>query len=101
VIGFRLDNLFLDLLNNPGRYGFTDTTRPCIPVTGYSVAPSCATSVFFEDLHPTTAAHAVVGQAAAQAVLQATIPEPATMVLVGTGLVAVGAAASRRRRLAA
>ena len=101
VVGFRLDNLFVDILNNPAGYGFTDNTRPCIPVAGYSVAPSCATSVFFDDLHPTTAAHAVVGAQAAAQVLQATVPEPTTVVLVGAGLVAMGAAAARRRRLAA
>ena len=97
VIGFRLDNLFLDILNSPAGYGFNDTTRPCIPAAGYSVAPSRESSVFFDDLHPTTAAHAVVGRAAAQ-VLQATVPEPATVALVGAGLVAVGAATARRRR---
>ena len=101
VIGLRLDNLFLDILNNPAGYGFADTTRPCTPVAGYSLAASCETSVFFDDLHPTTAAHRVVGQAAAAQVLQATVPEPTTVVLVGAGLVAVGATAARRRRLAA
>lgn len=100
VVGFRLDNLFVDLLNNPAGYGFTNTTQPCIPVPGYSVAASCATSVFFDDLHPTTAAHRVVGQATAQA-LHATVPEPATVLLFGAGVVTLAGFAARRRTRAA
>jgi phospholipase/lecithinase/hemolysin len=96
VVGLRVDTIFEDLLSNPGGYGFTDTTRPCIPVPGYALAASCATAVFFDDLHPTTAAHRVVAQAA----LSAVVPEPATVALTAAGLGVLAAAGVRRRRAA-
>ncbi|WP_448188209.1 autotransporter domain-containing protein [Azospirillum sp. sgz301742] len=63
--------LFRDVLTAPGRYGFTNTTVPCLlgvaPDVGAdsgacSTPQGAATTVFFDKLHPTTAAHAIVAQ---------------------------------------
>jgi outer membrane lipase/esterase len=90
--GLDLDDLFTrvraDAAAGGTTYGLTNATVPCF------LGPSCATSVFADDLHPTTAAHALIAAAAVDAV----VPEPATLALVGGGLLAL--AAVRRRRAA-
>jgi phospholipase/lecithinase/hemolysin len=98
----RFDNLFTSILGAPGAFGFTNTTNPCIDVlipgtnVLYPKAPSCATAVFFDDLHPTTATHRLVAQVAAASV----VPEPATVVLVGAGVISLACAGALRRRAA-
>jgi phospholipase/lecithinase/hemolysin len=61
--------------------------------------------VFFDGLHPSSAAHQLIGNAAYQLVAfdqnVAVVPEPATIALVGGGLLVLGAGAARRRRRAA
>ena len=58
---------------NPGAYGFTDTTDE-----GINAPPNTNLNqyVFWDDVHPTAAAHALIGDAAFAAV-----PEPATLTL--------------------
>ena len=70
--------------NNPGAYGFTNASAPCLTgniVVGGVICPDPASFVFWDSLHPTTAAHRVLGDAFDRAV-----PEPATLTLVGLGM---------------
>lgn len=91
---------FNDLLANPAAYGFSNTTGQCRSLGFLALTEnSCAnanTWVFWDAIHPTTAAHAVLGRAATEllrsgVVLSNAVPEPATLLLVALALAALGA----------
>jgi len=73
--------LFNDVLANPSLYGITNTTIPCLGTTGPTGA--CATAaaaqaaLFFDPIHPTATAHAVLANYAA-----ATLDQDANMARV-------------------
>jgi phospholipase/lecithinase/hemolysin len=73
---------------DPDAYGFTNTTEACLT----TAACNPDEFLFWDDLHFTTAAHAILGKDAYDAV-----PLPAPLVLMLTGLVAL--AAARRRHI--
>jgi phospholipase/lecithinase/hemolysin len=83
------------VLANPAQFGFTNTTDSCVfpsPLPIPRGIPSvCANPnqfVFWDDIHPTTTAHAILGDLAFNTVSNSTaVPEPATTV----GMVLVGA----------
>ena len=79
------------LLNGGATYGITNVTTPCGTFAG-SVGASCASSLFSDDLHPSAAAHRIVGLAA----LRSVVPEPgvAWLALAGIALLML-----QRRRL--
>ncbi len=80
-----------DAINNGGAtYGITNVGLPCGSFAG-SAGDSCATSLFSDALHPTSAAHAIVGAAALRAV-----PEPGVAWLALAGLAML--TLQRRRR---
>ena len=63
--------LFRDVVAAPGRYGFSNVTVPCLLGVAPDVGPAsgaCATpegaagTAFFDKLHPTTTAHALIAQ---------------------------------------
>lgn len=101
VFDLRLDNVFSNVLSQPGAFGFTNTTGSC---QAQGALPACAGYVFADGLHPTTAAHALIASSAYQLVAfdrnVAVIPEPSTYALLGAGLLAVGGIAARRKRAA-
>lgn len=66
------------ILSDPGAFGFSNTTTPCVDTP--ALATGCQGYLFFDSVHPTTAGHAILGEAFAAAV-----PEPATMVLLLAG----------------
>lgn len=77
---------FLDeVIRDPGGYGFTNVTGSCVLMTS-----GCEGYLFFDGVHPTTAAHQLLGSR-----FYAAVPEPAlpTLLLVG----AIALMASRRR----
>jgi phospholipase/lecithinase/hemolysin len=85
------------ILDDPAAFGFTDTTTPCVFTP--AVATGCAGFVFFDGVHPTTAAHARLGAGFASAVPR---PAPLALVLGGLGLLAfVKARRAHARRGAA
>ena len=86
------------IIATPSSYGFANVTTGCKPgLTGGPVPPGSvlcsdpASYVFWDNLHPTAAAHSLLGTEFARAV-----PEPTTLALVAAGL---ALALARRRSL--
>ena len=79
-----------DLIQNPAGYGLTNVTDQCVQ---HLVDGLCNpnTWLYWDSVHPTTAAHAILG-----ARLAAAVPEPGSMLLIATALLLLGT----RRRLA-
>lgn len=90
VIPIDVNALFDQLLTNPGKYGFTDVTDPCI------TTPSCNpnTFLFFDGEHPTAQADSYLATLAYNDILAA--PEPASYGLMLLGC--CGLFAFRRRK---
>lgn len=58
VVVFDLFRFFKRLLRNADAFGFSNTTDPCV-LLGVNL-DQC---IFFDDIHPTTRVHAIVGEA--------------------------------------
>lgn len=94
---FELDifGIVNDIIANPGAYGFSNTTSRCYegPLGVGGPAPTCANPdeyLFWDAIHPTSAAHQILGNAASSV-----IPVPAAVWLFGSALGVLGWA--RRR----
>ncbi len=97
LIPFDTYNFFADALDDPAAFGFSDVIHACLELPGCPADPALqATTLFWDESHPTTAGHALLGQAFAQV---ATVPEPASVLLFAAGLGVIGL--QRRRRSAA
>ena len=94
---FDTNMIFLDIYNNPGKYGLTNVTSPCYDsffgMPGTTVCANQGQYLFWDDIHPTTAAHEIMGNALANAA----VPEPATVGIVAAGLVLVAVVRRQRR----
>jgi outer membrane lipase/esterase len=56
------------VIGNPGSFGFTNITTPCYPFFSVPSAPVCATpdqNLWWDELHPSAAFHALIAQRAA------------------------------------
>jgi phospholipase/lecithinase/hemolysin len=49
-----------EILEDPARFGFTDATSFCL--ADLAALPDCEGYVFFDNVHPTTAAHRILGE---------------------------------------
>lgn len=97
-----INALYLDVLNNPGAYNFTNTEDPYVTnltelgvnatITG--VGP-VSNYVFWDILHPTTKVHSIISDRALAVVA---VPEGNTAGLLGAGCSLLGAGIVIRRR---
>lgn len=82
-----------EVISTPSDFGFTNVSEPCFdpaaPGNLTNVMAGCQGFLFFDTVHPTTAAHLLVGDR-----FFATVPEPGTWALL---LVAVAAISMTRR----
>jgi outer membrane lipase/esterase len=99
IIALDVFSLSQDVVGNPGAYGFSYATQPCLtfgdsdPATAFCADPD--NYVFWDALHFTSAANRVLADAAYRAV-----PAPIPLVLMAVGLVALLSARAlpQRRR---
>lgn len=89
IVQFDTYSAFQAMVANPGAFGFTNVTDQCVLNLQNGLC-NPNTWLFWDGVHPTTAGHRLLGSQFAAAV-----PEPATLVLLALGLLAI--AASRRR----
>ena len=72
-----------DVTNNPDDYGMTNVENPCFAGGVGVPGPKCATPgsfLYWDTVHPTTAAHEILGRQMAAAV-----PEPGTWLMMALG----------------
>jgi outer membrane lipase/esterase len=78
-----------NVVANPGAFGFTNVTDACARFT--TCDPS--TFLFWDGIHPTSGGALVISNA-----MLSTVPEPATLILLGAGLAMAAVTARRQRR---
>ncbi|MEQ9671250.1 SGNH/GDSL hydrolase family protein [Coleofasciculus sp. G2-EDA-02] len=62
------NTLYREAIANPAAFGFTNVTSACVSGSGACSNP--AQFLFWDSIHPTTAAHRILGEAAFEAVQQ-------------------------------
>ena len=87
---FDTFGIMTDILADPAKYGLTNVTSSCFD--GTTVCSDPSQYLFWDNVHPTTVGHGILGNAMADAV-----PEPSSVILMLTGLGILTAAGLRRR----
>jgi thermolabile hemolysin len=88
--------LFDEALTNPSSFGFTNVTDGCLLVGCNTPTDLSNSFLFWDDIHPTTATHQLIGNLAFNTVSPTAVPEP--MTVVGS-LMAFGSAIAFKRKL--
>ncbi len=95
IVTFDTFNFLRDVVTSPADFGFSNVAEACLDNLACVLDPTVQdTYLFWDGVHPTTAAHAQLGLAFAQAVA---VPEPASLALVMGALSALGWSRGKRR----
>ncbi len=106
LIPLDLNSLFNRIIAAPGEFGFTNVTNSCIgrdlsvvPIDVSTQPVACFPDkfLFWDEVHPTTATHKLIGELAFSALKPAPVPEP-SCVLGVLGFGALGAVSLLRSR---
>ena len=62
IIQLNVNALYQDAISHPAKYGFSNVTSACLAQSAVCVDPQ--QFLFWDDIHPTTAAHQILGKAA-------------------------------------
>lgn len=95
IIPLNVNSLFNRVIADPGGFGFTNVTDSCIgdssvvplDLATQPVACNPDKFLFWDEVHPTTATHKLIGELAFSALLPAPVPEPSAVL----GVLAFGA----------
>jgi thermolabile hemolysin len=79
---------------DPGNFVFNDVTNACL--TAISICADPNTNLFWDDIHPTTEGHRLIGELAFNTVSPTAVPEPITML---GSLMAFGSAVAFKRKI--
>lgn len=79
VLYYDTAALMRSVVNNPSAHGFTNVTDACFD--GSAVCGDPGTYLFFDDFHPTTATHEILGRDFAATV----VPLPSAIIFICTG----------------
>lgn len=90
LVDFDVYTLFNNILNSPTSYGITNTDGQLIEALDADNSLDPSTYLFYDDVHPTTAAHQIIADAVYRA-----LPEPSSTVVL---FAALGFSLVRRRR---
>jgi len=91
IIPLDVNSLFKTAINQPGNFGFTNVTTACLNQVTGAVCNNQSEYLFWDSVHPTTAAHQLVADAALSALQAQSVPEPSA----GLGMLAFGALGAR------
>lgn len=94
IIQFDAFSLFLDMVTNPGDYGFTNATDPCL--TDMSLCANPDEYLLWDTVHPTAAGHAIIAAAALELVQPVSVPAPSTLVILSLGIAGLVRLKSKR-----
>ncbi|MEB3177912.1 MAG: SGNH/GDSL hydrolase family protein [Nostocaceae cyanobacterium] len=102
LIPLDVNSLFNRMIDTPGEFGFTNVTNSCIgdlsvvPINVPSQPVVCTPDrfLFWDEVHPTTATHRLIGELAFSALFPVSVPEPASVF----GILAFGALAATSQR---
>jgi phospholipase/lecithinase/hemolysin len=84
--------LMHEIVANPSQFGLTDVTDPCYNVTAQTLCTDPNQYLFFDGFHPTAAGHEIF----AQYIAQTAVPEPSTLLMIGSGVLGLAGIARRR-----
>lgn len=83
IIPLDVNSLFNEAIADPGAFGLKNVTDSCLAVT----CDNPDEYLFWDDIHPTTTAHQLVGELAVSALKSESVPEPSGEL----GILALGA----------